>query len=674
MSPKSLRCTLNLLSVIISLDICTMSRKKKSSNSRTTILRRKNALEHTLKLSESAKQSNAKKPISNPRRKRNVKTNPREATKKSYDKNQIAESHEAVDVRAATKEGDPTKDVFCTPENVEYYSNIKYNSLDANRREIRLLRVLPDCRNGVIQCELVQNIPLADVDNNFTALSYCAGSATNTKQILVHGVKCNVFANLHHALLECRHIWRKKHPGEDFLLWVDQVCIHQMNLAERSHQVGFMADIYSSAQLTMICLATTESSSYGLNWVDDFHPDFTTSITDRKERRAVIRRLYDTVNSNNIAQNTDIFQGIFHTYISLLRCPWWSRAWVCQEYLLSREAIFLFGYESIGWRELIDALLLLHIPYYYRPSVDAGFYRWRFDMLEKKEFLYQKFEIRQTTRYASLSSLLQSMAEFEATDVRDKIFAFLALAHPGYDIMPDYSPQNDIESVLLETTKKIIFFEDSLEVLGYLWYQSNKQSHSHSWVVDWTLPCKENGGYIRLTQPASEKVIPPRRADASFLVIEPDTDILLVLPSLIRFTRFPKVALQVWGIYIDELLHECNKLPDTVESIYQTAKGYTLVYKYPRTLPWKAFYKVVKSDQLWILYGCQYPVFLRPRGKFFQLIMPGVSDNLKFRALSKVCHVGPIPHDFTGLDIRSLRNVFDRVEKGELQKQRISII
>jgi hypothetical protein len=158
-------------------------------------------------------------------------------------------------------------DIFHTPANDHFYSKTHYNKLNAQGKEIRLLKVLPDNGSSAIEYELVQGVLLADVQGQYSALSYCAGDARKTGTILVNGIRCNVFANLAHALVECRHFWRQKFKDREFLLWVDQICINQPNIQERSHQVGFMRDIYQFAEQVLICLSTTETNGEGMKWL-----------------------------------------------------------------------------------------------------------------------------------------------------------------------------------------------------------------------------------------------------------------------------------------------------------------------------------------------------------------------------------------------------------------------
>jgi hypothetical protein len=152
----------------------------------------------------------------------------------------------------------PGLDVFVTPENAAFCKSNPYDELDKEKKEIRLLRLETHTCDPIIRCELLPSQPVAEVRDKYTALSYCAGDANMTETIVVNGNEFNVFANLHHALHEVRHFYSyaRERCLRDCLLWVDQVCINQFNIVERSHQVGFMRDIYESAQTVLVCLST----------------------------------------------------------------------------------------------------------------------------------------------------------------------------------------------------------------------------------------------------------------------------------------------------------------------------------------------------------------------------------------------------------------------------------
>jgi len=119
--------------------------------------------------------------------------------------------------------------------------------LDLNNRQIRILRLLPaPSRADPIRCTLH---PAYLYQNPFyEALSYAWGDAAVTRQIFVDERPVNVTVNLASALRRLRRRF------EDRRLWVDALCINQLDNVNKSHQVNLMKDIYSKAPKAILWL------------------------------------------------------------------------------------------------------------------------------------------------------------------------------------------------------------------------------------------------------------------------------------------------------------------------------------------------------------------------------------------------------------------------------------
>jgi hypothetical protein len=126
-----------------------------------------------------------------------------------------------------------------------FISDFRYQPLDTNSKQIRLVTLEPA---GHLDSPIRYTLHTADLGAQlkpkFEALSYVWGDATVTLPIqLDHHQDFPVTVNLERAL---RHLRR---PGNDWVLWVDAICIDQDSVTERSHQVQQMGDIYSEAAL-----------------------------------------------------------------------------------------------------------------------------------------------------------------------------------------------------------------------------------------------------------------------------------------------------------------------------------------------------------------------------------------------------------------------------------------
>jgi hypothetical protein len=78
----------------------------------------------------------------------------------------------------------------------------------------------------------------------FDALSYTWGAPTADKWVVCNGAAISVTTNCHTILEELSRDSRYL----DYPIFVDAVCIDQVHLQERNHQVKIMGDIFSGAQ------------------------------------------------------------------------------------------------------------------------------------------------------------------------------------------------------------------------------------------------------------------------------------------------------------------------------------------------------------------------------------------------------------------------------------------
>ncbi|KAH7124215.1 heterokaryon incompatibility protein-domain-containing protein [Dactylonectria macrodidyma] len=584
----------------------------------------------------------------------------------------------------------PGHDIFWTPENSHFFSKISYSALNAARREIRLTRVLPDSGCGLIECELLHNVPLADVQGQYFALSYCAGDARRTDAILVNGIRCNVFANLRHALTVARQFWKTKFRDEKFLMWVDQICINQSDLSERSHQVGFMRDIYQCARQALICLSTSKTKGRGMEWLLELCENVSAREDDLIPREWAPNQAAkrDREEDDNEEEKIDIeryhchrlvhyiwehvvderFTNGWLAFYDVVESPWWSRAWVFQEFMVSTGATFLYGRHSASWKDVShilnsicsthryfltnrDSFLSLNDFELYGPQ-DRQFCRV-LDRIErtKSQAAVDTAEFIVKTKLnwggsADLKQLLAHSRYCNASDDRDRVYSFIGLAAPGYGIIPNYSADNVTSKVLIETTKNIILFEDSLDVLAHaVAPASTRRSMLPSWVVDWT--CKEVSGlrnnHFGTELNGSLSGIKRRKPDVSFRTIAHQQ------------SRYGAVVLEVWGIFIDALAVEiiddwASPEERALFRSFQTWKGYTVL----------STSLVECSDQLWILYGSLVPLILRQ--------VP--HESCDYRLISSAMTFDPNAQRTMGM----IHDMMKSVEMGRLKPKRISIL
>lgn len=174
--------------------------------------------------------------------------------------------------------------------------------------------------------------------NFFYALSYVWGTANATHQILVDGQAVSVRSNLASFLRELRKMFcpRPARPAGQpccVKLWVDSICINQSDLHERSFQVSIMGDIFREA-----------STVY--SWLGQPSPALHTAF----EHLAVVPKRLDQGQREEDFAPQSPFDLV--DYESIASSSYWSRMWIQQEVLLTKEVYFVCGSHSVNWADL----------------------------------------------------------------------------------------------------------------------------------------------------------------------------------------------------------------------------------------------------------------------------------------------------------------------------------
>lgn len=123
-------------------------------------------------------------------------------------------------------------------------------------------------------------------------------------------------------------------------IWVDALCINQSDPGERSRQVKLMPQIYTNAFLIMMWLGEEEENTrLAFDLIRDVPHD----------------HLVELVRDGN--ENSEQWEALG----SLLARPYWSRVWILQEVLLSRErAMMCCGSFRVPWIRVALFLEKMH--------------------------------------------------------------------------------------------------------------------------------------------------------------------------------------------------------------------------------------------------------------------------------------------------------------------------
>ncbi|KAM0801848.1 heterokaryon incompatibility, partial [Usnea florida] len=138
----------------------------------------------------------------------------------------------------------------------------------------------------------------------YSALSYCWGSQDRTRPIICDNASFRVTANLESALKRLR----ATDIARDF--WIDQICIDQENLTEKSQQLSLIGAIYQRSNKLLV-------------WLGDEGDDNGDLTQQGRENINV-----DQLKSHGLPSAKDT---AWQDLRSLLSRPWFSRIWTIQE-------------------------------------------------------------------------------------------------------------------------------------------------------------------------------------------------------------------------------------------------------------------------------------------------------------------------------------------------------
>ncbi|KAF4339480.1 heterokaryon incompatibility (het-6OR allele) [Fusarium beomiforme] len=315
-----------------------------------------------------------------------------------------------------------TKEAF---DNVTYKISLrcapKYRPLDPEQRQIRILHLLPGQYDDPVRCTL-RTVSL-DGNLSYEALSYSWGDPYICHVIEVDDQEATVTSNLYNVLRRLRLTDRTRH------IWVDALCINQADTNERTHQVGLMRSIYSSATEGILWLgdfATTATSDAGANYI---------SANTAATAFALLKSMAANHHWNSQEHAESMANEDSVALATLLNLSWWQRAWTVQEAVLPKKATLYCGTLQLPLSEAKLAHLR-SVSHERRgccvtnpQSHDVLYKFW--DYIESLRLLQEESDKNTLIRMA-----LEMFRFRNASDRRDCVYAYLGL---GSKALADYT-------------------------------------------------------------------------------------------------------------------------------------------------------------------------------------------------------------------------------------------
>ncbi|KAL8416120.1 hypothetical protein RB596_006612 [Gaeumannomyces avenae] len=237
------------------------------------------------------------------------------------------------------------------------------------------------------------------------------------------GARFPIGHNLALALLHLR-----PRSGPPLPLWIDQVCINQIDNAERAAQVALMSFIYQRTRLVVCWLGVAEwygdTSGYRsfrdiFSFVDDARRNETRLLPgfDPIPHGTAPGAMEDLRSINDM----ELYQLPANSKIDPLN-PYWQRIWIVQEVCLAPRVVFMQGPYACDQVQLASAPRLTH-----HAAQPAS---------TDKDWIQRLVEAR-AGRFSDamrLEALVERFRESGCHELRDKLFALVGLANDAWAV------------------------------------------------------------------------------------------------------------------------------------------------------------------------------------------------------------------------------------------------
>jgi hypothetical protein len=351
-------------------------------------------------------------------------------------------------------------------------SKFTYNKLNDgqshDKNAIRLLELLHGHDGDKLQCRL-RHVTLATAPG-YETISYRWGDLNDREMIECNDASLSIPAALATALRNIRYHDRPR------LIWADAVCIDQSDLREKEQQVKLMRDIYSQSQRTLIWLG--DQPNIKVSWTARIPILFSLGWFRRMVKDCDIPKMrFDDYRDGKRRAVSPLSTEGYIAFVNILRNGWFQRAWVVQEVAVSRNPTVIWNGYEVPWKDLVRSLeFLSHMDFglAFIPTLQ------HIASIESERQRYQD-----DTMSSELLGILQRHQRCEATDDRDKVFAFVGLttALPSaFEI--DYAKSAD--EIYKTVSRDILLSEKSLRLLSQPASLGPRSSSLPSWVPDWS--------------------------------------------------------------------------------------------------------------------------------------------------------------------------------------------
>jgi hypothetical protein len=239
----------------------------------------------------------------------------------------------------------------------------------------------------------------------YRSISYVCGDAQRMHDITVNGSRVSVRHNCYYALWQARLHFPKSR------VWIDAICINQLDLDEKTAQVTMMFETYSNAEQVLACIGPSDThSDVVLGAMRDLDM-FVQELPLGWQNRPLNMEIWDPpLDEKATAQLYDHYQQFGMR-------PYFTRVWVLQELAGGRErTLLLCGPEISDWSDLENLSWRFWRMYFHKNGPYKG--SRRSSLVDLYAVLSEDFQ-----KNVTFPRSLLMLQKLQCQDVRDRIYS-----------------------------------------------------------------------------------------------------------------------------------------------------------------------------------------------------------------------------------------------------------
>ncbi|KAK5657901.1 hypothetical protein OQA88_2450 [Cercophora sp. LCS_1] len=466
--------------------------------------------------------------------------------------------------------------------------------------DIRVLTVLPGLRGQPVECLL--DTTLLETAGEYTSLSYMWGDPRERRTLFLNNNLWLVSRGVGDSLDRIRHV------SESRRVWIDSLCINQLDMEERSRQVALMRDIYEQSVDCVVWLGefpSGQSSTNGpqVHWQGDERDEelidtclsiLGRQLNDEENLAGALCLLWWASRDTHLFdmplfRDPVLLQSWTLHYLKalcwMLSRPYWSRVWIVQEVAVSRQVTVYIGRFTMPFSLVEKAVANLGVHLngccqdWMSSTLPPAFSDVIPDLVNAAFSILPLRQIRKKWHDPSfqhsltLPRLVMSTCSRKATDPRDKVYSLIGL-------VKDWNSQPPFQPNYTKTTSQV-FSEFAAwllsQDLSYLIFAPTSQRLMRelpSWQPDLSATSSDDHACLQMIRPALHLFNASQHHKSNFTVARGRQKQCLILDGI-----------KIGTIEATSKPFELWPFPDLSEVIPSSANNY-----HPTGQPWEQAY------------------------------------------------------------------------------------